>query len=174
VSVSSQVTGTDEARKGRSTPRYELEDEGGNVDVELVHARWRNLFWGAAGMALGTFFISAFGLFGWVVGGGIALLGVSSMWSFIKTLLWKAGHIAVAEEQVTLTPALCSPTTVVLSLTDLKHAYLLKRAVPWAVSGPLLVVESKEHAWTYPRDWFATESDQRRILAALNRKLGVL
>ncbi len=174
MSVSSQVTGTDDAGKGRSVPRYELENEGGDVDVSLVHARWRNLFWGAAGTALGGLLIYAFGLFGWVVGGVILLLGLSSAWSFVKTLLWAPGHIAVADDEVRLTPALCSPSTVIVTVADLRHAYLIKRAVPWAVSGPVLVVEAKEHTWSYPRDWFASESDQRRVLMALNRKLGVL
>jgi hypothetical protein len=63
---------------------------------------------------------------------------------------------------------------VILTVADLRHAYLLRRAVPWAVSGPVLIVEAKEQTWSYPRDWFGSESEQRRVLLALNRKLGVL
>jgi len=33
----------------------------------------------------------------------------------------------------------------------------------------VLVVEAGERAFVYPRDWFGSESDQRRILDELKR-----
>lgn len=174
MSVSSQVTGVDARKDGMSASRDDQETEGVAIDVELIHARWRNLFWGAFSSALAFGLIMVFGPFGWVVGGIFLLVGLSSLWSFVKTLLYAPGHIAVGDGEIKLSPSLCSPSVITLRINDVSHAYLLKRAVPWATSGPVLVVESKHNAWTYPRDWFASESDQRRVLVAINRNLGVL
>jgi hypothetical protein len=46
-------------------------------------------------------------------------------------------------------------------------AYFLRRSVPWTKAAPVLIVEVGERAYVYPRDWFRTEADQRRILDAL-------
>jgi hypothetical protein len=45
--------------------------------------------------------------------------------------------------------------------------YFLRRSVPWNRSAPVLVVELGKRAMAFPRDWFATEADQRRIVHAL-------
>ena len=59
-----------------------------------------------------------------------------------------------------------------LSFGDVTHAFFLRRAVPWTQAGPILIVEVGEAIFSYPRDWFASESEQRRILEAINRRLG--
>ena len=45
--------------------------------------------------------------------------------------------------------------------------YFLRRSVPWNRSAPVLVVELGPKAMAFPRDWFASEADQRRIVHAL-------
>jgi hypothetical protein len=42
--------------------------------------------------------------------------------------------------------------------------------VPWTRAAPVLVIESKDRAFTYPRDWFITEADQRRIVRELHAR----
>ncbi len=43
-----------------------------------------------------------------------------------------------------------------------------------STTGPVLVLETKKGVFEYPRDWFAEGSDQRRVVLALNRRLGHL
>jgi hypothetical protein len=35
-----------------------------------------------------------------------------------------------------------------------------------------LVIETSDERFVYPRDWFASDSDQRRVAHALGRRLG--
>jgi hypothetical protein len=35
----------------------------------------------------------------------------------------------------------------------------------------VLVVETAERAFAYPRDWFASEADQRMVLQGLNKRI---
>jgi hypothetical protein len=59
-----------------------------------------------------------------------------------------------------------------MPVADLRHAYLLRRALPWNHTGPVLVVETRRGVFQYPRDWFGAENDQKRLSQALNRRLG--
>jgi hypothetical protein len=45
--------------------------------------------------------------------------------------------------------------------------YFLRRSVPWNRSAPVLVIELGDRAMAFPRDWFASEADQRRVVHAL-------
>jgi hypothetical protein len=47
--------------------------------------------------------------------------------------------------------------------------YFLRRSVPWNRSAPVLVIELGPKAMAFPRDWFASEADQRHIIHALMR-----
>jgi hypothetical protein len=46
-------------------------------------------------------------------------------------------------------------------------SYFLRRSVPWNRASPELVVELGDKAMAIPRDWFATEADQRHVVHAL-------
>ena len=45
--------------------------------------------------------------------------------------------------------------------------YFLRRSVPWNRAAPVLVVELGERRSLFPRDWFASEADQRHVVHAL-------
>ena len=154
-------------------PRTHL-DRDDVVEIDLRHGRWRHFRWGMASLALGVLLVLR--LDGWVKLAGVllALGGVRPSIAFVRTLLHPAGSIVVRPGQVTLTPWLCSGTALHLPISEVHNAYVLHRTLPWTTSGPVLVIEADQGAWEYPRDWFATDGDQRRILGALNRQLGVL
>ena len=62
---------------------------------------------------------------------------------------------------------LCRGAPSKLRRADVSAVYFLRRAVPWTQAAPVLVVEAKGEAFIYPRDWFDSESDQRRIVDEL-------
>ena len=54
--------------------------------------------------------------------------------------------------------------------TDVTAVYFLRRSVPWNRSAPVLIVELGARAMAFPRDWFASEADQRHVIHALLAK----
>jgi hypothetical protein len=144
------------------------------LEISLAHARWRHGLWGAVGLAAAVFVAVKMGMLGWALGAVCAFYGGSAMWAFIQTLRHEPGTIALRGDELVLPTRLCSGTSVTEKIGALRHAYLLRRALPWNHAGPVLVVETREHVFQYPRDWFAGESDQKRVVTALNRRLGRL
>jgi hypothetical protein len=144
------------------------------LEISLAHARWRHLLWGSVALAAAVFVAVRMGQLGWVLGAICAVYGVSSTWAFIQTLLHDPGTVIVRDDELVLPTALCSGTSVTTPLADLRHAYLLRRALPWNHAGPVLVVETRQRVFQYPRDWFAGENDQKNIVTAVNRRLGRL
>jgi hypothetical protein len=129
--------------------------------------RWRHFLWAVFGLAAGGFLVWKLGAVGKGVGVVLVLAGVWATWSFLRTLLFPAGTIVLDGRRLVLPRGLCSRGTVDLSLDDVRHAYFLRRAVPWTRAAPVLVIETEKEALLYPRDWFATEADQRRIVSRL-------
>lgn len=144
------------------------------LEVELEASRWRHLLWGAIGLAIGALMIIRMGELGLILGSIVGILGALSARSFIMTLLHDPGTIAVREDEVVLPEQICSGNSVTVPLGELRHAYLLRRALPWNHSGPVLVVETGRGVFQYPRDWFAAEADQKRVSQTLNRRLGLV
>jgi hypothetical protein len=157
--------------------------------IELQHSRSRHLLWGVVGLGAAVFVAIKMGSLGLVLGAICAAYGLGAAWAFVQTLLHPPGTIAVRAtelpgkgtpfrearaDEVDLPTKLCSGTQMTLSIDEVKHAYLLRRALPWNQTGPVLVVETARGVFEYPRDWFAGDNDQRRIATALNRRLGVL
>jgi hypothetical protein len=140
--------------------------------VELTAARWRHFGWAVAGLVVGTVMIVRMGEIGLVLGGAVILGGLMAARSFVMTLLHPPGVIAVREGEVVLPGQVSSGVARTVPLGELRHAYLLRRALPWNHTGPVLVVETRRGVFQYPRDWFAGENDQRRVFTALNRRLG--
>jgi hypothetical protein len=150
------------------------EAEETTLEITLAHARWRHALWGAVGLAAAVFVAVKMGTLGWVLGAVCAYYGGAAMWGFIQTLLHEPGTIVLRGDELILPTRLCSGTSVTEKIGALRHAYLLRRALPWNHAGPVLVVETRERVFQYPRDWFAGENDQKGVVSALNRRLGRL
>ena len=148
--------------------------EGATFHIELEHGRTRHLGWVLVGAIAGALLLWKLGAVGKAL--GIFLVGMSAanLWRFTRTLLHPAGRIELGEDAVSLPDGLCRGHAHTIPYERVRHAFFLRRAVPWTRTGPLLVVETDERTFTYPRDWFASDSDQRRIALALNRRLGRL
>ncbi len=140
--------------------------------MSLMHARWRAFGWATGGIGVGLLLLIKLGVVGKAIGIILVLASLFAVRSFVLTLLNKPGTIAVDEDEITLPRGLCRSGAVTVPVKELRHAYFLRRAVPWTHTGPLLIVETAQGVFQYPRDWFATDSDQRRIAAALNHRLG--
>jgi hypothetical protein len=149
-------------------------DDDGDLDVSLEHSRGRNFVTAVLGLGLGVLAVWGLGWLGRIVIGGLLLgYGLRAAWAFVETLRHDPGRIAILGEELHLTPRLCAGTTLVVKLGDVRHAYLLKRAVPWTKSGPILILETQSGVFEYPRDWFPKDGDhQRRVAHALNARLG--
>lgn len=139
----------------------------GRVAVTLAHARGAHLRWTLIGGALGVACVLMLGTLG--RGLGIVLL-VMAAWAAFKlvlTFLHPPGTIVVDGDDVSLPRGLCHGSPSKVARGDVSAAYFLRRSVPWTKAAPVLVVEVGAKAFAYPRDWFASESDQRRVLDAL-------
>ena len=110
------------------------------------------------------------------LGFGVLLLALGAVhaYRFVRTLLHEAGRIELRDDSVVLPDALCREGAHTVPYDQIRHAFFLRRAVSWSQTGPVLVVETSERAFMYPRDWFSSDSDQRRVALALNRRLGRL
>ncbi len=156
-----------ETRKGKKGIERE-------VEVSLVHARRNHLTWTLLGLVLGTLLLWKLAIVGKVLGVIFIIVAAVAARSFAITLMHEPGVIRVDADKLALPLGLCTADPAELTMSDIKHAFFLRRAVPWTRAGPLLVIEAEARTFTYPRDWFASESDQRRILEAINHHLGRL
>jgi len=161
--------GTERRSKGG---RRKRDAASGPTDVGLEHSRWRALSWTVAGLIVGLVLVIKLGSVGKAVGIILCLASLLPARNFIMTLLHAPGRIRVDDAEVSLPRGLCRSGPVTLPRTEVRHAYFLRRAVPWTRTGPLLIIETAKGVFQYPRDWFATDSDQRRVAAALNRQPG--
>lgn len=128
--------------------------------------------WAVFGLLFGALLIWKLGTVGQWVGVVLMVVGAFRLWELVQTLRYPPGTITVAETEVTLPRGLCLPRPVQVAPADVTAVYFLRRSVPWNRSAPVLVVEVGGRAIAYPRDWFASEADQRHIVHALLRGLG--
>jgi hypothetical protein len=152
--------GKDKARASRA--KFEP------VAVMLEHSRWRHLGWALVGLAMGMLLLARLGMVGQLAGLGLIAFALYRGYLFVRTLLVPGGTISVQPEQVELPRGLCRGQAEVFSSDQIRHAFLLRRSVPWTTTGPILVIEAGEHVFTYPRDWFLSEVDQHRIARAIH------
>ncbi len=179
MSLISPATGvqTEESRAGAATssgglgapPVVASSDE--SLVVPLYHARWRHFAWAAILGGLGILLIGSLGPFGRIAGLALVALAIAPAIEFGRTLAHEAGTIGVNSATVALPPRVCAGTSAEVPFNDVKHAYFLRRMLPWMTTGPLLVVETVRGTFAYPRDWFASEADQRRVVTTINRHL---
>jgi hypothetical protein len=183
VSPSSPERGSANRRgRGRRDERDdddEDEDEerplapGGKLIIPLEHQRYRHLAWMSFGLVAGLLLLLNLGTVGQWLGVVLMLVGAWASYNFVRTLLFPAGTIVVGDDGVELPRGLCKGPAERFRLGQIAHVYLLRRSVPWTRAAPVLVVETADRAFTYPRDWFLTEADQRRVVRELhNRSAG--
>jgi hypothetical protein len=142
----------------------------GDVRIELELSRQRSAGWAVLGGVIGGLLIWKLGTVG--VWGGFLLVAIAAYhaWLLIQTFLYPPGTFVVTDREVTLPRGLCVPRPVQVARKDVTAAYFLRRSVPWNKAAPVLIVELGDKAMAFPRDWFASESDQRQIVSALLRE----
>jgi hypothetical protein len=135
------------------------------IEFEVFRGPW--IGWVVAGGGFGGLLLWKLGTIGQWIGAVLLAMAVWNAVKLLQSLLHKPGIIEVNAERVVLPRGLCRGKPLVLTPSDVTAAYFLRHSVPWNRSAPLLVIEASGVAHTYPRDWFASEADQRRIVSAL-------
>lgn len=139
------------------------------VEIELEVSRQRSMGWTIFGIVFGALLIWKLGTVGVWVGVLLVVLGVFRAYELAQTFLHAPGTIVVSETEVVLPRGLCVGKPVKAPRSDVTAVYFLRRSVPWNRSAPVLVVELGPRAFAFPRDWFASEADQRHVVHALLR-----
>jgi hypothetical protein len=141
------------------------------IAIELEVSRQRSLGWTVFGLVVGALLIWKLGTVGVWGGVVLVLMGVYHAWCLAQTLLYPPGTIVVSEREVSLPRGLCMPRPVTVKPHEVTAAYFLRRSVPWNHASPVLIVELGPKAMAFPRDWFASEADQRHVIHHLRALL---
>lgn len=142
---------------------------GGKVAIELEVSRQRTISWTVIGLVVGTLLVWKLGTVGQWIGVLLILIGAYRAYQLVQTFLHKPGTIIVSEREITLPRGLCMPRPLKLQPSEVTAVYFLRRSVMWNKAAPVLVVEIGPKAIAFPRDWFASEADQRHVVHALLR-----
>jgi hypothetical protein len=159
VSESSPASGPADTA-APNTPR-------GDVAVELEPSRQRATSWAIFGTAFGLLLVWKLGTVAVWVGFVLIALGLYRAYQLVRSFMLPAGTIEVSSERVSLPVGVHKGKPLVVKPGEVTAVYFLRRSVPWNHAAPVLVVELGQRALLYPRDWFATEADQRRVVHAL-------
>ena len=139
------------------------------VAIDLEMSRQRPLGWTVFGIIVGSLLIWKLGTVGVWVGVALVVVGLYRAWQLVQTFMHPPGTIVVTDREVSLPRGLCLPKPLKVRPGDVTAVYFLRRSVPWNRSAPVLVVELGAKAMAFPRDWFASEADQRHVVHALLR-----
>jgi len=138
-----------------------------SVEIELEVSRNRDIGWAAFGIILGVLLILRLGTVGQWIGVVLIVKGLYHGWQLVQSFIYPPGTIVVRDGEVTLPRGRCLPRPLKVKPSEVTAVYFLRRSVPWNRSAPVLVVEIGQRALAFPRDWFASEADQRHIVHAL-------
>lgn len=143
--------------------------DSGRVEIELEVSRGRWMSWTLGGGAIGGLLIWKLGTLG--VWGGVVLVAIAAhhAWRLLQTFLYPPGTIVVSDHEISLPRGPYKPRPVMARRSDITAAYVLRKSVPWNRVPPVLIVELGATAMVFPRDWFTSEADQRRVIDALSR-----
>ena len=159
-------------RDGGPPPPKDRSGVGKPTAIELEVSRQRSAGWTVFGLVVGALLIVKFGTVGVWAGVVLVAMGAYHGWHLIQTFVHAPGTIVVTDREVSLPRGLCMPRPVVAKPQDVTAVYLLRRSVPWNHAAPVLIVELGAKAMAFPRDWFASEADQRHVIHRL-RELSV-
>jgi hypothetical protein len=140
---------------------------GEAVSIELEPSRQRMIGWAIFGTVLGVLLVLKLGTVAVWAGWVLIALGLFRAYQLVMSFVHPAGTIEVHADTVTLPVGLHRSKPLTVKLADVTAVYFLRRSVPWNRAAPVLVVELGQRALLYPRDWFASEADQRHIVHAL-------
>jgi hypothetical protein len=139
----------------------------GKTSVELEPSRQRQITWAIGGVIGGILLILKLGTVGVWAGYVLIAIGLFRAYQLVMTFVNPPGTITVTDSKVVLPRGLHRGKPVEVTPKDVTAVYFLRRSVPWKHASPVLVVELGEKAMAFPRDWFATEADQRHVVHAL-------
>ena len=142
-------------------------DHGDGVAIELEASRNSLLSWTLFGTAFGALLVWKLGTVGVWAGYCLIAYGMFSALRLARTFMFAPGTIEVTDARVMLPTGLHRRAPLAVKPADVTAVYFLRRSVPWNHAAPVLVVEVGARALLYPRDWFASEADQRHVLHAL-------
>ena len=130
-------------------------------------SRQRIAAWAVFGTIIGVLLILQLGTV--AVWGGFVLvaIGLFRAYQLAQTFMRPAGTIVVSDKEVSLPRGLHTANPLVVAPKDITAVYFLRRSVPWNRAAPVLIVEVGDKAMVFPRDWFASEADQRHVVHAL-------
>lgn len=158
-----------ETEKAEKSEKPADKRPSGPLEISLEVSRQHAAGWTVFGLAFGALLIWKLGTVGVWVGVLLMVYGAFNAWELIQTFLHPAGTIVVNEGQVILPRGLCMPRPIKVTPADVTAVYFLRRSVPWNRSAPVLVIEIGDKELAFPRDWFASEADQRHVVHALLR-----
>ncbi|HEX2692045.1 MAG TPA: hypothetical protein VHN14_35795 [Kofleriaceae bacterium] len=139
------------------------------LEIELEVSRNRSIGWTIFGLIFGGLLLWKLGTVGVWVGLVLVAMGAYHAWNLTQTFRYPPGTIVVSDREVSLPRGLCVPRPVLAKPSEITAVYFLRRSVPWNHAAPVLIIELGPKAMAFPRDWFASEADQRRIVHALLR-----
>jgi hypothetical protein len=170
ASASSPETGRAKDKSGKESP-FRHEDPKRSpletVEIELEVSRQRWITWTIGGIAGGALLVWKLGTVGVWVGYVLIALGLWRAYQLAMSYLHPPGKFVISEHKVSLPRGVHRPRPLELEPSAITATYFLRRSVPWNRSAPVLVVELGERALAFPRDWFASEADQRHVIHAL-------
>ncbi len=166
-SPSSRATGPETEGKADKPDKSDKPSTPGKTSVELEPSRQRQITWAIGGIIGGILLILKLGTVGVWAGYVLIAIGVFRAYQLVMTFVNPPGTITVTDTKVVLPRGLHRGKPIEVTPKDVTAVYFLRRSVPWKHASPVLVVEVGEKAMAFPRDWFATEADQRHIVHAL-------
>lgn len=140
---------------------------GREVSIELDMPRQRIAAWAVLGTIGGVILILEMGTVAVWAGFVLVAIGLFRAYQLAQTFLRPPGTIVVNDKEVVLPRGVHATNPIKVPPKDVTAVYFLRRSVPWNRSAPVLIVELGEKAMVYPRDWFASEADQRHVVHAL-------
>jgi hypothetical protein len=166
VSQSSPGTGAATNADARRDDRPPA-SQGDSVSIDLEASRQRQISWAVGGTLIGALLVLKMGTV--AVWGGYVLIaiGLFRAYELVRSFRNPAGTILVSDREVVLPRGLHDAKPLKVATSEITAVYFLRRSVPWNRSSPVLVVELGERALAFPRDWFASEADQRHVVHAL-------
>jgi hypothetical protein len=168
ASASSPETGR--AKDAKDTPFRREDPKRGAlepVEIELEVSRQRWIAWTVGGIVGGALLIWKLGTVGVWAGYVLIAIGLFRAYQLAMSFVHPPGKFVISEDKVVLPRGAHRPNPLVVEPSAVTAAYFLRRSVPWNRSAPVLVVELGERALAFPRDWFASEADQRHVIHAL-------